>query len=211
MSDLDSPEIKAAIADAVKSAVEEATQGLKTKNTELAAKLKLATKNAEISPDDYNRLKDENEKLSEQIEQANKQLKLGVSEYDKLKKNYEDEVKFSSNMFVDNQLADAFSKSGVKPELSKAVKAMLASQVSIKTEGETRAAVIGDKPIMDYVTEWAKSDEGKHFIAAPANSGGGAQGGNKSTGQATMQRAAFDGLSPKDRATKMSEGVVLTD
>lgn len=180
MSELDTPEVKAAIADAVKSAVEEATQGLKAKNTELAAKLKLATKNAEISPDDYNRLKDENEKLTEQIEQANKQLKLGVSEYDKLKKSFESESKFVSSLLVDNGLSDAIVKAGVKPELSKAVKAMLASQVSIKVEGETRAAVIGDKSVSDYVTEWAKSDEGKHFIAAPANSGGGANGGGGS-------------------------------
>jgi hypothetical protein len=39
---------------------------------------------------------------------------------------------------------------------------------------------MGDKPLVDAVAEWASSDEGKHFISAPANSGGGAAGGNGS-------------------------------
>ena len=55
-----------------------------------------------------------------------------------------------------------------------AVKAMLRSQTSIK-DG---AAVIGDKLLDDHVMEWASTDQGKHFITAPANTGGGGQGGN---------------------------------
>lgn len=54
-----------------------------------------------------------------------------------------------------------------------AAKAMLRGQAAIK-DG---AAVIGDKPLADHVTEWAGTDQGKHFITAPANSGGGGQGG----------------------------------
>jgi hypothetical protein len=179
MPELDSPEGKAALKAAVDAAIEEATTGLKAKNTELLAKLKVATKNAEISPDEHNRVIADNEKLQEQIAEANKQLKLGVSEFDKLKKSLDVESKFVSSLLVDNGLSDAIAKAGVKPELSKAVKAMLAGQVSIKIDGETRAAVIGDKAVSDFVSEWAKSDEGKHFVAAPANSGGGATGGKE--------------------------------
>ena len=186
MPELDSPEGKAALKAAVDAAIEEATTGLKAKNTELLAKLKVAAKNAEITPDEHNRVIAENEKLQEQISEANKQLKLGVSEYDKLKKSLESESKFVSSLLVDNGLSDAIAKAGIKPELSKAVKAMLASQVSIKAEGETRAALIGDKPISDFVTEWAKSDEGKHFVAAPTNTGGGAVGGNEGAGKKVL-------------------------
>lgn len=186
MPELDSPEGKAALKAAVDAAIEEATTGLKAKNTELLAKLKVAAKNAEITPDEHNRVIAENEKLQEQISEANKQLKLGVSEYDKLKKSLESESKFVSSLLVDNGLSDAIAKAGIKPELSKAVKAMLASQVSIKAEGETRAALIGDKPISDFVTEWAKSDEGKHFVAAPTNTGGGAVGGKEGEGNKVL-------------------------
>ena len=78
---------------------------------------------------------------------------------------------------MDNGLNDALLKAGVKPEMTKAVKALLSGQVTLKTEGENRIAFMGDKPLSDAVIEWAKSDEGKHFVAAPNNQGGGANGG----------------------------------
>jgi hypothetical protein len=37
--------------------------------------------------------------------------------------------------------------------------------------------MVGDKPISEYLKEWATTDEGKHFVAAPNNNGGGSQGG----------------------------------
>jgi hypothetical protein len=58
-----------------------------------------------------------------------------------------------------------------------AAKALLKMQATIKAENGEYAALIGDKPIGDYVKEWTNSDAGKHFIAADNNSGGGANGG----------------------------------
>jgi hypothetical protein len=61
------------------------------------------------------------------------------------------------------------------------------------TEGEERKALIGDKPLPDYIKEWAGSDVGKKFVAAPANSGGGAGGGG-GTGATvkTMTRTEYN-------------------
>ena len=35
----------------------------------------------------------------------------------------------------------------------------------------------GDKALSDFITEWASTDEGKHFVAAADTQGGGSHGG----------------------------------
>jgi hypothetical protein len=89
----------------------------------------------------------------------------------------------------------------------KAAMAMLASGVQIAAEGETRIAKLGDKALADAVKEWASGDEGKHFVAAPANGGGGAPGsGGASGGGKTINRAQFDALSQAERASFAKDG-----
>jgi hypothetical protein len=114
-------------------------------------------------------------------------------------------------LLIDNGLTDALLKAGVKPEMSKAVKAMLAGQVSLKVEGDKRLAVVGDKALGDFVTEWAQSDEGKHFVAAPANQGGGANGGAQGAGKSkVMARAAYEQLPPDQKMAFIKDGGKLT-
>jgi len=168
--------------DALKAAIEEAVTGLKEKNQELLGKLKKAQKDATIDPADHAALQTELEQAQNQILEANKALKTANLDADKHKKAFEAESQFAHRLLVDNGLTDAILKVGVKPELSKAVKAMMAGLVKLDVDGENRVAKIGDKPLADYVSEWAKSDEGKHFVAAPANNGGGANGGGHGGG-----------------------------
>jgi hypothetical protein len=66
--------------------------------------------------------------------------------------------------------------------------------------------------LADYVKEWAGTDEGKAFVSAPVNSGGGAQG-SKSTDATvtTMTRAAYDALDQTAKGEvglKMAKGEV---
>jgi hypothetical protein len=75
---------------------------------------------------------------------------------------------------------------------------MLKENVQIVVEGDARVAKIGDKALSDFVKEWAAGDEGKHFVQAPANSGGGATGGNG--GGVASNKGRIDG-SPEERAT----------
>ena len=82
---------------------------------------------------------------------------------------------------IDNGLNDAMIKAGIKPEFMSAAKAMLRSETQIKAEDGKYSALMGEKPLFEAITEWAASDEGKHFVSAPANSGGGATGGNGNT------------------------------
>jgi hypothetical protein len=114
-------------------------------------------------------------------------------------------------LLIDNGLSEALIKVGVKPELSKAVKALFAGQAQIKIDGNNRSALIGDKPLADFINEWSKSDEGKHFVLASSNSGGGAQGGGGSTQSKQVTRSQFDGMSPGDKMTFSKSGGRIVD
>lgn len=172
--DIDSPEIKAAI----DAAVEDAVSGLKAKNIDLAARLEKARAGKTIDPDDYRQLEERSSKLEADLTAANKHIKTLSCDYEKTKKAHESESEFTRRLLVDNGLVDELTKAGVTdPIRLKAAKAMLKESVSLSIDGEARKAMMGDKPLSEAIKEWAASDEGKHFIAAPNNNGGGASGG----------------------------------
>jgi len=82
----------------------------------------------------------------------------------------------------------------------KAAKALLSGQVQIVADGDSKVVKVGDKALADYIGEWAKGDEGKFFVAAPNNTGGGANGaggaGNKPTDLAKID--------PSDKAARVA-------
>ena len=205
-------ELKAKIKEATDAAIEEAVEGLKKKNSELLGKLKAAQKDSLISPEDHAALQTELEQAQTKLADALKIAKTATKEAETARKALEGENGFVSKLLIDNGLNDALLKAGVKPEMSKAVKALLAGQVTIKSEGDNRNAMIGDKSLSDFVGEWAKSDEGKHFVSAPNNQGGGAQGGGQDKGKAkTMARTAFDALDAPAKMEFMKVGGTLTE
>jgi len=212
MADLTDPEVKKAIKEAVDAAVEEATAGLTEKNKELLGKLKKAQQGATIDPADHQALQTELEQTQAKLTESTKALKLTQTEAEKIKKAYETESKVAHSLLVDNGLSQALLEAGVKkPSYLKAAKAMLAGQVVLTAEGETRTAKVGDKLLKDFVTEWAKGDEGKAFVDAPANSGGGANGGGSGGAQAkTMTRTAFDALDATGKMAFTKDGGTLT-
>lgn len=176
--DPNDPETKAAIKAAVETAVTEAVDGLKTKNTELLAKLKKAQKDATINPADHAALQAELDVTQNKLTEATKALKVATTESDKIKKAYDAESKVAHNLLVDTGLSNALLEAGVKKaSYLKAAKAMLAGQVVLTADGENRVAKVGDKLLPDFIKTWAASDEGKAFVDAPGNSGGGAAGG----------------------------------
>jgi len=178
---------KAAVAAAVKAAIDEETRGLKAKVTELMESLKKAKKGQEIDPEDHARLERELEETQGKLTEAEKKLKTATTEAEKHKKSYESESQLTHRLLVDNGLTEALLKAGVKPEFQKAAKAMLAGQVVLVAEGDKRIAKVGDKTLADFVTEWAKGDEGKHFVAAAGNGGGGS-GGSDGKGGGTQKK-----------------------
>ena len=209
--DLNDSEVKAAIKAAADAAVSEATAGLLAKNQELLGKVKKLQKDAAIDPAEYQALSEAKDTAEAKLAEALKTVKQATAQAEKDRKALEAETGYVSKLLIDNGLTDALLKAGVKPEMSKAVKAMLAGQVSLKVEGDKRLAVVGDKALGDFVTEWAQSDEGKYFVAAPANQGGGANGGAQGAGKTkVMARAAYEQLPPDQKMAFIKDGGKLT-
>jgi chromosome segregation ATPase len=158
--------------------LEAAIEVLSAKNNQLLGEVKVAkakAKGAEIDPAEYAALQNENETLKSELTKATKDsaktieaLQSSLSEKDGALQSY----------LIDNGLNDAMLKAGIKPEFMSAAKAMLKANTKVTAENGQYSALMGDKPLFDAITEWAASDEGKHFVSAPANSGGGATGGN---------------------------------
>lgn len=158
--------------------LEAAIEVLSAKNNQLLGEVKVAkakAKGAEIDPAEYAALQNENETLKSELNKATKDstktieaLQTSLSEKDGALQSY----------LIDNGLNDAMLKAGIKPEFMSAAKAMLKANTKVTAENGQYSALMGDKPLFDAITDWAASDEGKHFVSAPANSGGGATGGN---------------------------------
>jgi hypothetical protein len=206
--DLTDPEVKAAIA----AAVEEATQPLVAKRDELLAEVKKARKGQQIDPEAVSKLEDQIEALKGELTAAQRAAKTASTEADKARKALESEAGYVQKLLIDNGLTDALTKAGVKePAHLKAVKAMLSGQVQIAADGDQRVAKVGDKALSDFVSEWAKGEEGKFFVAAPANAGGGSSGGGGAGGAKTMNRSAWDQADHATRAAFAREGGKVTE
>lgn len=158
--------------------LEAAIEVLSTKNRELLNENKAAKAKAlgaEIDPADYAALQSEVEGLKADLAKASKESARTIEQ---LQKDLTTKDGALQSYLIDNGLTDALVKVGVRSEFMGAAKAMLRNQAQIKAEDGNYSALMADKPLVDAVAEWASSDEGKHFISAPANSGGGAAGGN---------------------------------
>jgi hypothetical protein len=89
---------------------------------------------------------------------------------------------------------------------------MFGSQAKIVAEGDARKALIGDKELTEFVSSWATSDEGKHYIAAPSNGGGGASGGaGNGSGAKVWTREKFDAASQFERSEFAKAGGKVAD
>ncbi|CFM01140.1 hypothetical protein [Bordetella pertussis] len=168
--DRNDPEVKALLEEVAA----EATEALSAKNKELLAELRAAkakAKGSEIDPEEHARLQTQVEELTGKLDKVTKD---SARQIEKLTKDLAEKDDALTQHLIDSGLSTALAKAGVAPHFMDAAKAMLRGQAAIK-DG---AAVIGEKPLADHVTEWAGTDQGKHFVTAPANSGGGGQGGN---------------------------------
>lgn len=173
--DLNSPEVKAAI----QAAVDAAVNPLVAKRDELLGEVKKLRKESAIKPEDLEAVERERDEYKTNLENALKESKTYKESATKAEELLKAESTFNHRLLVDNGLTDELTKAGVtNPAFLKAVKSTLASNIQVVTDGDKRIAKAGDKALSDFVAEWAKSDEGKHFVSAPNNSGGGSQGGS---------------------------------
>lgn len=171
--DKDSPEFKQAVADAIAAEVE----GLKAKNAELIAKNKKLQAGATIDPADYAALEAERDQYKQQAQAADKAAKKAATDLEVATKKAADIDSAYSRSVADAALTEALSKAGVTPALLKAAKALHGSALQVVDDNGARTVKAGDKALSDFITEWASTDEGKHFVAAADTQGGGSHGG----------------------------------
>lgn len=207
--DVNSQEFK----DAVQAAVDSATEGLARKNSELLGEVKKLKRGAEIDPAEMTALESQIDALKADLTKAQKEAKTFATKADEFGKLLESESGFTRSLLIEQGLTAELVSAGVKnPAHLKAALAMLKSDAQVVQDGDKRVAKIGDKALKDYVKEWAAGDDGKHFITADQNSGGGAFGGGSGSGASpTMTRSAFDSLSPMAKASAMKAGTKLTE
>lgn len=198
------------------AAIAEAKEAQDAKNRELLAEVKALKadlrKTQEIKPEDFAALEGELEATRAKLAEATKQAKDATKLAEDAKKQLEGESAFTRKLLVENGLRAELAAAGVtNPVHQKAAIAMHAAMVEIGIDGENRVAKVGDKALADFVKEWAASDEGKHFVAAPINQGGGAPGGKGGASGKTMSNADFLAMPAKDRAAFMTGGGQIVD
>lgn len=175
--DLSTPEGKAALA----AEIEKATGPLLEKRDELLGEVKKLRKGQQIDPADMERIEAERDQYKQQATEAQKLAKKAAADAEAATKKATDLEGSFNNTLRDAQLTEALTKAGVtNPVHLKYAKAELASKLQVVTEGDARVVKAGDKELGSYITEWAGSDEGKHFVAAPDASGGGAHTSGRS-------------------------------
>jgi len=153
----------------------ESIEAMNSKNKQLLGELKTErNKSREVNVDEYHKSLDEVESLKAENAKLSGELKLKAKDSEKLLAQLGEKDSTLQKLIIDDGLTNALTSAGVVPELMPAVKALLRGQAQLKDN----QAVINDKPLADFMTEWATTD-GKAYIKAPANSGGGA-GGSKS-------------------------------
>lgn len=213
--DSESASFQKDVDSAVEKTVKEATTTLTTKNTELLGELKTAKK--AITPaDEIERLK----KVETDYEALKDDKMKGNSDYEKLlntsKEQHgtelagKDEIIASLNGQLNTTLvSDALTKALVSVKVNEglmgAARTMLASQVSVIDQDGKKVALVGDKTIQQHVEDWAKSDEGKHFVLADQNGGGGSGGSGGGGGGGTDNDKYFDPNNAEFNTTKQAE------
>ena len=149
-------------------------EAMKAKNAELLAEVKKEKqKSREVDVDAYHKALDELDNVKAENAKLSGELKLKAKDSEKLLAQLGEKDGALQKLIIDDGLTNALTSAGVVPELMPAVKALLRSQAQLKDN----QAVINDKPLAEFMTEWATTD-GKAYIKAPTNSGGGA-GGSK--------------------------------
>jgi flagellar capping protein FliD len=196
----------------ITEAVESATGGLSKKNQELLAELKEARKGKAIDPAELDRLQSKIDSLESDLGLAHKAKKDQEKLLKQAQESLASESKFTQKLLLDNGLTDALVKAGVATQFLPAVKAMLGTQAKVIADGDARKAIIGDKELTEFVSSWATTDEGKHYIAAPANGGGGASGGAGNGSNAKVwTREKFDASSHYERSEFSKAGGKVVD
>lgn len=188
------------------------TSGLKAKNADLLKKLndeknarKTLEERLQAIEDERDTAKSEAASKAGDFETLKSQLeKKHQAELKKLSDANEALGKNLSALKIDGTISDAIAKAGVLPQHVRAVTLMLKDGASM----ENGEAMVNGVSLTDHVASFFKSEDAKHYVAAPANSGAGAQG-SSATGKGGMIKTLteFMALAKTDKAAALAANV----
>ena len=194
--EMDLTDLEAQITEGVKSEIGTATKSLEENKGKILAEKKSLQNKLKlfdgIDPEKYSLIQKQLEELElrEHVEvgdlQGFKELlqKKHQAELDALNEKLSQSDSYISSLLIDQGLTGALTENRVSERFLPAVKALLMDRVQIQHNQETgdRAAVVGDVALKDYVKTWSESDEGKVYVKADTNLGGGAGGSGQGSG-----------------------------
>lgn len=155
--------------------------------------------------DGANGSKDLEKALKEQRESIEK---VHGKDLEKLKNELSEKESLVTTHVKNAELRKAMAEANIAKQFMPAVEAMMSQK--IKVEGMD--VFLDEKPVSLALKEWANSDDGKHYVQATANSGGGATskaGGGDA--KKSMPRSEFSQLSPDKQMEVSKSGVTLTE
>lgn len=184
-------ELDAAIAKAAEKHDDDVA-GLKRKVDELIAANKTLKRGAEIKPEDLEAAEARADKAEAKLREVEGSAKTLTKERDAAVKALETEQGAARSYALDAEIGRAIAAGGIVPALVPAFTAMVKQGAKADLVDGKYSVMIGDKPAADHIKALLDSEDGKHFKAAPGNSGGGAQGGGAKEGAKTMTREAYN-------------------
>ena len=162
--------------------------GLKNKNKELLDKLHKMKGTLSMFDDvDVKALQKDQKTLQKMLKQQEeekgeykklyaKQREDHAQAIDKLKQERTEAQNAVKSLQKQTALSTALIKAKVEPVMLEAAEKLLFNDIGLTDDGN---AVVGDKPVEEFVKDWAITDIGKRFVTPP-NSGGGAAGSGSS-------------------------------
>lgn len=194
----------------VEGLVSEATSRLKLKNEELIGELRKA-REGKVDPALVERLERQLEKVQTDLEAATKAKNTAENNLKKANETVETVTKKANDLTASTALTKAMAEHKIADPFHDAVVAMFGAKAVVKTENGVESVLIGDKTVSDALKDFAASDVGKHYVAAPANGGGGSNGGGANGAAKSLTRVAFDALDVGARMAFVKDGGTLTD
>lgn len=156
-------------------------EGLTEKRDELLAKLKKARTGGNSDVNEVERLEAEVTRLEGELKAAKKaakaatdQLETVTAERDTAVSERDAERTAGRELFINGALTTALNGVNVDTDFHEALIAQLGKKVEVKEVNGERQAFVGNKTLGDFVTEWSQGDQGKRYVSAGSNGGGGA-------------------------------------
>lgn len=180
-------------------------EGLKNKNKDLTERLRKArTEGGSDNAGEVERLENELadsqsklRKAESDLRTVNRNLESVTQERNTAVEQRDTVTRERDNEFTQNRLTAEFVGVKVGEHFLDDLVTSHAAKASIKEVNGERTVFLGDKPLGEFVKEWAESDKGKVYITAPGNTGGSAA----STGNASGGAKKLYEMTEVERAT----------